>query len=1017
MEDEIEHKTSRPGSLRDLISEQLALIENRRLDESANRGVSDDSEAPRSPEDSASALQNELRAATQLWFSSDRKEPAPKSSAQAAAAQSARDGEDDAAAAGGKVPELQAENLPAANEAKKRRTLEVLEELAAPRGGGKKVTEIQPEGTQKGLSTIIAPSWQDVLHSSSGLPTPSIYQVEKLRPSFYKDVQAWFAMKNQYGGGLYHHACVQQVGPNLLCRNDIKQMIMEKLFLDRTGGSNCSVICINAGSGHGKTSLLHALYNDKLLTDTFDKRIWIQLSDRLDMSMLFRKIVEGAMNDHCSITNLGCLQEMVKEEFSDKKFLLFWDDADIEDQQFWNTVLDVLNAGAKGSAVIMATRNSTVCTFMDMTAQFYILNPLSEENNLMLLQQYAAMGTDIQSNPVLLMVAKRFISMFGTNPLNLKAIGDLLCHAESISFEMDILEGSVMPLQLCHDVLPIHLKKCLAFCSLFPEGYIFDKHHMVLKWIAHGCVKSVEGRELEDVGIEYFNELLCRSFVQYSPIGNDKDDKFVMHELVYKVVESVARDKYYKSEDLLNSVPENILHLSLVSSQFQNVELMSKTKELNDLQTFMVVQPEWQPHKISFPTLNLASLHDFFLKFTSLETLDLSHTDTKELPGSIVGLRNLQYLSVSNTSIKSLPCELCGLSNLQTLEAKDCRFLTELPGETKNLLKLRHLDLTRDLGHVQLPQGIGQLIDLQTLPIFHASSDPSHCSVSELGNLHNLRGCLRLSGLENVKLGSKAQEANLKDKHHLKDLTLQWHDGGININDDDEDEDTENVAEQMLESLQPHTNLQELAIRGYEGSVFPTWMQESCFLPNLVSLTLDGCCNCTEFPAIAQMPSLKFLRVRKMYGVQRLITNYIHGSAIKFPSLELLNLWEMYGLEELFEASEGDCPLLRKVCISRCPDLKRLPCATSVIELVLHCGRELPDIPELVSLVSLKIEGFHGVKSFSLPALPALKKVEIRSCKELVSVDGLSALTTVQRLKIAGCPKLVLPITDSSLTT
>ena len=118
-----------------------------------------------------------------------------------------------------------------------------------------------------------------------------------------------------------------------------------------------------------------------------------------------------------------------------------------------------------------------------------------------------------------------------------------------------------------------------------------------------------------------------------------------------------------------------------------------------------MVQPEWQPYKISFPTLKLVGLDDFFLKFTSLEMLDLSNTDNEELPGSIVGLRNLQYLSVSNTSIRALPSELCCLSNLKTQEAKDCRFLTELPGDTKKLIKLRHLDVTKDLGYVQLPQG------------------------------------------------------------------------------------------------------------------------------------------------------------------------------------------------------------------------------------------------------------------------------------------------------------------------
>ncbi|WVZ85328.1 hypothetical protein U9M48_032269 [Paspalum notatum var. saurae] len=809
----------------------------------------------------------------------------------------------------------------------------------------------------------VSPLPEDVLHSSSDLPTYSTFQA----------------------------------GHKIVGRDDIRQKIMEKMLLGRNGGSN-TIICINGGSGLGKTSLLRVLYNDQELMDAFDERIWIQISDKLDTVMLFRKIIEFATNDHCSITNIDLLQELVMEEIKDKKFLLVLDDADTEDQQFWNSVFEVLNAGAKGSVVIMATRTCDIAALRD-AAHVYFLNPLSEEDNLKVFQQYSGVGTDIQNNPNLMMVAKRFISMFGANLLNLKAIGGLLCHTDGVSLDKHKFESSVIPLQLCHDVLPIHLKKCLAFCSLFPEDYIFDKHNMVLQWISHGCVRPAEGCDPEDVGVEYFNELLCRSFFQYSPIHNDKDDKFVMHELVYKVVESASGDEYFKTEVPMCSILEKILHLSVVSSQFETVELMQKTEELKDLLTFLVVQPERKLSSISFPRLNLVGLDDFFLKFTSLETLDLSHTEIVELPESIVGLRNLQHLSVNNTKIKSLPSELCSLINLQTLEARYCRFLTELPGDTKGLVKLRHVDLTKELDHVHLPHGIGQLTELRTLPVFHSSSDASHCSISELGSLHNLRGCLWLSGLESVKAGSKAQEANLKDKHGLQDLTLQWHDGGVDIDVDDDEADCV-VAEQVLESLQPHTNIQELAIRGYKGSTFPAWMQHPSSLPKLISLTLDGCCNCTQLPTmIAHLPSLKFLSVRRMCDVKQLLSSDDTYGLIKFPSLELLNLWEMYGLEELFEASQGDCPRLRKVCISRCPDLKTLPCTPSVTELVLHCCHKLPDIPGLVNLASLRIEGFHGVRSFSLPAptaLPVLRKLEIKSCRLLSSVDGLSALTTVQ---------------------
>ncbi|GJN03147.1 hypothetical protein PR202_ga20557 [Eleusine coracana subsp. coracana] len=807
--------------------------------------------------------------------------------------------------------------------------------------------------------------------------------------TFHEDVKAWINITKQYNGGLRGHTSVQQVSPELLGRNNIKEMIMENILLDRNGGSNHTVICINALCGFGKTSLLRVLYNDQRLLDVFDKRIWIQVSNKFDIIVLFRNIVESAMNNHCSITDLRYLQEMVGQEITDKQIGLFLDDADIEGQQLFHSLLQILIASARESVVVMATSSANVADFTGVATHSYFLSPLSEENNLMLLQQCAALGVDIYSNPDLVTVAKRLISRFGVNPLNLKAIGGLLCHTDTISLQNDKLEGSLMPLRLCHDVLPIYLKNCIAFCSLFPEGYVFDKHHLVLLWISHGCVSPVEGCELEDVGAEYFNELMCRSFFQHSPLHNDKDDKFVMHELIYKVVESASRDIYFKSEDIMSSIiPQNILHLSLVSCHLQTVQLGPRTEKLKDLHTFLVVQPEGQQYKTSFPSLKLIGLDDLFLKFTSLEALDLSHIDIKELPGSIGSIRNLRYLSLDNTSIRALPSELCSLSNLQTLKAKDCRFLTVLPGDTKKLLKLRHLDVTKDVGYVQLPHGIGQLTELRTLPVFHASRDSFHCFITELGNLHCLRGCLWLSGLECVKTSVKAKEVNLKDKQHLQNVTLQWHDGGADIDEDNDDDEAENEAEQVLEGLEPHSNLQELAIRGYEGTAFPAWMQGPSSLPNLVSLTLDSCCNCTQFPAIAQLPSLKFLGVRKMYDVQRLSSEVI--GTIRFPSLELLNLWKMYGLEELFQASERDCPRLHKICVSRCPDLKSLPSIPSVVELVLHCCHQLPDIPDLLSLASLKIEGFHGVKSFSLTqaALPVLKKLEIRFANSPIP-DGM----------------------------
>ncbi|OEL29958.1 Protein VAC14-like protein [Dichanthelium oligosanthes] len=244
------------------------------------------------------------------------------------------------------------------------------------------------------------------LQSGKSASAATLSQVESFSTS-YNDVMAWVAMGKQQQKGL-NHTCMQQVGHNLLGRDDIRQNIMKKILLDRNGGSNCTVIFINGESGLGKTSLLRVLYNDQEIKDAFEKRIWIQISDKFDILMLFRKIIEFSMNGHCSITNINVLRELVSEEITNKKFLLFLDDANIEDQQ---------------------------------------------------------------SNHYLVMVAKRLISRFGSNPLNVKAIGGRLCHADTISLENDRFEGSVTELVLhCGHQLP-EIPELVPLVSLKIEGF------------------------------------------------------------------------------------------------------------------------------------------------------------------------------------------------------------------------------------------------------------------------------------------------------------------------------------------------------------------------------------------------------------------------------------------------------------------------------------------------------------------------------------------------------------------
>jgi hypothetical protein len=60
--------------------------------------------------------------------------------------------------------------------------------------------------------------------------------------------------------------------------------------------------------------------------------------------------------------------------------------------------------------------------------------------------------------------------------------------------------------------------------------------------------------------------------------------------------------------------------------------------------------------------------------------------------------------------------------------------------KTQNLAKLRHLDVSKQPGHVRMPAGVGQLMHLQSLPVLNVGEGLSDCSIKELRDLDNFKG-------------------------------------------------------------------------------------------------------------------------------------------------------------------------------------------------------------------------------------------------------------------------------------
>uniref|UniRef100_F6HCU5 Disease resistance protein winged helix domain-containing protein n=1 Tax=Vitis vinifera TaxID=29760 RepID=F6HCU5_VITVI len=102
-------------------------------------------------------------------------------------------------------------------------------------------------------------------------------------------------------------------------------------------------------------------------------------------------------------------------------------------------------------------------------------------------------------------------------------------------------KSGVLPvLRLSYQHLPSHLKRCFAYCELFSKDYGFKQKELILLWMAGDLIHQAEEDNCqmeEDLGVDYFNELLSRCFFQPS---SDSKSKFIMHDLINDLTQEVV---------------------------------------------------------------------------------------------------------------------------------------------------------------------------------------------------------------------------------------------------------------------------------------------------------------------------------------------------------------------------------------------------------------------------------------------------------------------------------------------
>ncbi|XP_044495668.1 putative disease resistance protein At3g14460 [Mangifera indica] len=747
-------------------------------------------------------------------------------------------------------------------------------------------------------------------------------------------------------------------------RDEDKAKLLAMVKSDLPCGNNFRVIAIVGMGGIGKTTIARDVYNHKEPEGfKFEEKAWVCVSTNFDILTISKSLLGSLKGPTFSIpSDLNGVQVELQKAVSGKKFLIVLDDVwEVKKYNYWEKLTSPFKAGAPGSTMIVTTRHENVAITIRCSDSTYHLPLLSNEACKSLFQEHAlATGRTAYTGQITETIYEKVAERCSGLPLSAMTLGGLLFFESTDTWEKlldskiwNSYENDVLPvLKLSYLYLPPHLKRCFAYCAIFPEDYGFKEEELVLLWMAEGIVQPTDG-QLDKTG-QYFRDLCSRSLFQKS---SNYDSTYVMHDLVHNLAESVSKEFNLSSEQALIKLPEcieRIRHFSYIPCERDGEERFRGLEKLKSLRTFLPIFMRSSNYGQQY--ISAKVIFDLLPQLKKLRVLSFKQYNITHLPDSIGDLMHLRYLNFSYTKIKCLPESTCSLLNLQTLLLKRCSYLMKLPSNIRYLTNLYHLDISGRNSLEEMPSKIKKLKNLQMLSNFIVGKESSS-NLEDLESLEFLKGELCISKLENAK---QTCGFILNNKRDLKVLSLEWGSQFDVPRNEGEEKD-------VLEMLKPHSHLEELTIRSYGGLKFSSWLSTSSSLSKLMVLSLENCENCTSLPSQSLLSSLKVLKIINMPKLERIDMQSPFNSLeiLCFQDLQKCRYWDTKGKNEKVERF----PKLRELSIIKCPELT----------IDLH-----DDFPSLENLVIEKCAKL--MVSFS--SFPKLASFRINECKEVVPTSS-----------------------------
>ncbi|XP_021753587.1 putative disease resistance protein RGA1 [Chenopodium quinoa] len=540
------------------------------------------------------------------------------------------------------------------------------------------------------------------------------------------------------------------------------------------------------------------------------------------------------------------------------------------------------------------------------------LQGLSEENSWLLFESVAFDKGEHEhaSHLELVEIGKKIVEKCYNIPLAIKAVGSLL-FGQPVNkwqtFEHSGFAGigkgdnEIMSiLKLSYHNLRPSLKNCFSYCALFPKDIRLERKELISLWMAQGYIVSLDRDQcIEDAAEEHFLILVRRCFFQdvekdrCGDIGSVK-----IHDLMHDVALEVGREEIGMVSSNTTKLGDKVRHVYFARDTFsQNYSFKSKIRSL------ISRGDRWSDF---FGVPVDARIDSWIgLRVLCLQSIGITRFDP------IGKLPHLRYLDLSqNSQLEALSDSITRLHNLQTLNLRNCTHLWELPKDFCKLVKLRYLDLSNCRYLSGIPSGMDKLTNLKVLPFFVVGKEKRVSTEEQcMGELKDLKPLTNLKGGIVIKIGkfdkNDGGEEYLKGLKYLTrvDIRFDYHayDGCLEWED-------------VMEKLEPPSNLEIFTLRGYMGTTIPRWGRAldnwALSLPLLVKIELFDCSDLEQIPSLSKLRNLKSLRLRNLHKLEYMentsTNNANEGEDFTafFPSLKSLKICDLTRLKGWWREEE-----------------------------------------------------------------------------------------------------------------